>query len=112
MDEGRARPDSGHRRGFPGFAHFAGDGRRDELPGRAHRSFQSAALGAALQAAHGWLVQAGKKPKWEEVVAGFTNPVPHSEIRPYPKAAKVYGRLIQKYARCERGALQQINRSP
>ena len=34
---------------------------------------KSAALGAALQAAHGWLVQAGKKPKWERVVAGFTN---------------------------------------
>jgi xylulokinase len=68
---------------------------------------KSAALGAALRAAHGWLVQAGEKPKWEQVVAGFTDPVPHSEIRPNPKAAKVYDQLIEKYARCEREALKE-----
>ena len=72
---------------------------------------KSAALGAALRAAHGWLAQAGNKPKWEQVVAGFTDPVPGSEIRPNPKAAKVYDQLIEKYARCEREALQEINRS-
>ena len=66
---------------------------------------KSAALGAALRAAHGWLVQAGKKPKWEKVVAGFTDPVPNSEIRPNPKAAKVYDQLIEKYARCEQKVL-------
>ena len=69
---------------------------------------KSAALGAALQAAHGWLVQAGKKPKWEKVVAGFTNPIPNSEIRPNLKAAKIYYKLIGKYAACERKALKQI----
>ena len=69
---------------------------------------KSAALGAALQAAHGWLVQAGEKPKWEKVVAGFTDPVPNSEIRPDPKATKVYDQLIEKYARCEREVLRQI----
>ena len=69
---------------------------------------KSAALGAALQAAHGWLVQAGEKPKWEKIVAGFTDPVPNSEIRPDPKAAKVYDQLIEKYAACEREALKQI----
>jgi len=72
---------------------------------------KSAALGAALQAAHGWLVQAGEKPKWEKVVAGFTDPVPNSEIHPHPKATRVYDRLIEKYARCEREALQDMNRS-
>jgi xylulokinase len=66
---------------------------------------KSAALGAALRAAHGWLARAGEKPKWEKVVAGFTDPVPNSEIRPDPKAAKVYDQLIEKYARCEREAL-------
>ena len=70
---------------------------------------KSAALGAALQAAHGWLVQAGKKPKWEKIVAGFTKPIPNSEIRPNPKAAKVYDRLIKKYAACERKALKKIS---
>jgi xylulokinase len=69
---------------------------------------KSAALGAALQAAHGWLVKAAKKPKWEKVVAGFTNPIPNSEIRPNPNAVKVYDQLIEKYARCEREALKQI----
>jgi xylulokinase len=72
---------------------------------------KSAALGAALRAAHGWLVQAGEKPKWEQVVAGFTTPVPNSEIHPHPKATRVYDQLIEKYARCEREVLQAVNRS-
>jgi len=67
---------------------------------------KSAALGAALRAAHGWLVHSGEKPKWEEIVAGFTEPVPGSEIRPNPAAARVYDKLVEKYAACERKALQ------
>jgi len=66
---------------------------------------KSAALGAALQAAYGWRVQAGEKPKWETIIAGFTNPVPNSEIRPDAKAAKVYDKLIAKYAASEHEAL-------
>ena len=66
---------------------------------------KSAALGAALQAAHGWLTVAGKNPKWEKLVAGFTAPVPDSEIRPNPKATRVYEKLVEKYADCEREAL-------
>ncbi|MGD0651455.1 MAG: FGGY-family carbohydrate kinase, partial [Verrucomicrobiia bacterium] len=84
---------------------------------------KSAALGAALRAAHGYLVaQASALAKrgktvgrdaratdlWEEVVAGFTDPVPDSEIKPNPKAARVYDKLIEKYAECERRVLQQI----
>ena len=67
---------------------------------------KSAALGAALRAAHGWLVNSGEKPKWEEIVAGFTEPVSGSEIRPNPDAARVYDKLVEKYAACERKALQ------
>jgi xylulokinase len=67
---------------------------------------KSAALGAALRAAHGWLVHSGKKAEWEEIVAGFTAPVPNSEIRPNPSAARVYDKLVEKYAECERKALQ------
>jgi xylulokinase len=70
---------------------------------------KSAVLGAALRAAHGWLVQSGEKPKWEKVVAGFTDPVPNSEICPNPKAVKVYDQLIEKYAACEREALKRIS---
>jgi xylulokinase len=69
---------------------------------------KSAALGAALRAAHGWLLEAGKKPKWEDVVANFTAPVRGSEVRPNPKATQVYDKLIEKYARCEREALKQV----
>jgi xylulokinase len=67
---------------------------------------KSAALGAALSAAHGWLADAGKKPKWEQVVADFTEPIPGSEVRPNAKAIGVYDKLIEKYARCEREALR------
>ncbi len=70
---------------------------------------KSAALGAALRAAHGWLVQAGERPEWENIVAGFTDPVPNSEIRPDKKAAKTYDQLVEKYAACEREALKQIH---
>jgi len=69
---------------------------------------KSAVLGAALRAAHGWLAASGQNPKWEQVVAGFTDPVPNSEIRPNPKASKIYDQLIEKYARCEREALKSI----
>jgi xylulokinase len=66
---------------------------------------KSAALGAALQAAHGWLVATGKNPNWEKLVAGFCDPIPGSEIRPDKTAAKIYDKLIEKYAACERSAL-------
>jgi len=66
---------------------------------------KSAALGAALMAAYGWLDQAGSKPKWEKVVSGFTKPIPNSEVRPNPNAARVYDKLVGKYAACERVAL-------
>jgi xylulokinase len=69
---------------------------------------KSAALGAALQAAHGWLVAADKNPKWEKLVAGFCNPVPGSEIRPDKKAAKIYDKLLEKYAACEGSALADM----
>jgi xylulokinase len=66
---------------------------------------KSAALGAALRAAQGWLVASGRKLKWKDVVRGFADPVLNSEIRPNAKAVKVYDKLIGKYARCEREAL-------
>jgi xylulokinase len=62
---------------------------------------KSAALGSALQAAHGWLVAADQNTKWEKLVAGFTAPVPGSEIRPDKQAVKIYDKLLEKYASCE-----------
>ncbi len=72
---------------------------------------KSAALGAALRAAHGWLVHNGKRPRWEEVVSDFTRPVPKSEIRPDAKVARIYDKLMEKYARCEHEALARIAES-
>jgi xylulokinase len=66
---------------------------------------KSAALGASLMAAHGWLVNTGKETNWEKLTAGFSKPVPNSEIRPDKKAAKIYGGLLEKYAGCECEAL-------
>lgn len=69
---------------------------------------KSAALGAALRAAHGWLLARGRKPDWEAVVASFTAPLPGSEVLPDKKSARIYDRLIEKYARCERKALHTL----
>jgi xylulokinase len=66
---------------------------------------KSAALGAALQAAHGWLTAGGKKVKWEKLVAGFTAPVPGSEVLPDKRAVKVYDQMLRKYAESEYDAL-------
>jgi len=67
---------------------------------------KSAALGAALRATHGWLAHTGRKPRWRDVVAGFTDPLPDSEIRPRATSARVYGQLMEKYARHEREAIK------
>ena len=69
---------------------------------------KSAALGAALQAAHGYLTHTGKNPKWDKLTAGFTKPVPGSEIRPDKKAVKIYDKLLEKYAACESDAMDVI----
>ena len=62
---------------------------------------KSAALGAALQAAHGWLTAGGQTVKWEKLVAGFTTPVPGSEVLPNKLAVKVYDQMLDKYAASE-----------
>ena len=68
---------------------------------------KSAALGAALRAAHGWLAHSGKKPRWQDVVAGFTDPLPDTEVRPIAKLARAYSELIEKYARHEREVIKE-----
>lgn len=73
---------------------------------------KSAALGAALGAVHGWLIRAGRKAEWKKIVAGFTNPIANSEIRPNLKAARIYDKLIGKYAACERAELALRSGAP
>ena len=69
---------------------------------------KSAALGAALQAAHGFLVLTGKNPKWDKLTAGFTKPIPGSEIQPDKKLAKIYDKLLEKYSACEGESLEIV----
>lgn len=65
---------------------------------------KSAALGAALRAAHATL----KPAKWKDICAGFTDPIPGSEIKPNKKAVAVYNKLIKTYAKAEQAALTAI----
>jgi xylulokinase len=69
---------------------------------------KSAALGAALLAAHGWLAARNQKPAWAEVIAGFCQPVPGSEILPDKNAAAAYDQMLKKYAACEHAALKTL----
>lgn len=63
----------------------------------------SAALGAALRAAHASLNASGTSFSWQDIIAGFAEPLSGSEIT--PKNASVYDELVKKYAECERRAL-------
>lgn len=65
---------------------------------------KSAALGAALDAAHGWFSANGPAKNWQQIIAGFTAPIATSKIKPNKKAARIYDRLIETYAKCERAA--------
>jgi xylulokinase len=62
---------------------------------------KSAALGAALIAAYGFLVADGKNPKWEKIIAGYCRPIAKSEIKPDRKNARAYAVMLDKYAGCE-----------
>jgi hypothetical protein len=58
----------------------------------------SAALGAALRAAHAFHAHAGRPLAWNEVVRGFCDPVAGSEIWPRPETAPAYRRLLDRLA--------------
>jgi xylulokinase len=69
---------------------------------------KSAALGAALRAAQGWLAHEGKAPSWDKIVRGFSDPIPGSEIKPSLKAVKVYDKLVAQYADREAEVLKSL----
>jgi xylulokinase len=66
----------------------------------------SASLGAALRAYHADLLSEGRKLPWEEIVAGFTEPVAESRISPDPDVAPIYAELKKVYSACESHALR------
>ena len=61
----------------------------------------SAALGAALRAAHAHQSAAGHAPSWAEVVEPFAQPVAGSTIEPAPRAVAAYDERIGEYAALE-----------
>jgi len=62
----------------------------------------SAALGAALRAAHAWHLHGGDEMPWPDVVRGFTEPLADSRIEPDPATAPVYNALCENYRAEER----------
>jgi xylulokinase len=65
----------------------------------------SAALGAALRAHHGDAAASGVPVDWDEVIAGFVEPVAASRLAPQPGTREVYGELMRTHAACEAHAL-------
>jgi xylulokinase len=65
----------------------------------------SAALGAALRAAHADLKAAAVPTEWAEVIAGFVEPLAGSRLVPDARRHEIYGRLIEIHAACEAHAL-------
>jgi len=66
----------------------------------------SAALGAALRAAHADLKASDNEVPWEEVVDGFTDPVIESRVPPEKSAVEVYREFLTLYRICEDHALR------
>jgi sugar (pentulose or hexulose) kinase len=65
----------------------------------------SAALGAALRAAHGDLVARGEEADWNHVVRGLAEPVASARLEPDAPRHEFYLRLMRVYAACEAHAL-------
>ncbi|MFC1672217.1 FGGY-family carbohydrate kinase, partial [Planctomycetota bacterium] len=66
----------------------------------------SAALGAALRAAHAYFAHCGNSRSWEEIVEGFTRPVEGSRVEPDPDHVRIYEEMTDLYAACEAHALR------
>lgn len=65
----------------------------------------SACLGAALRAFHGYAASAGQPIAWDAVVRGVAEPVAATRIRPDAVARAVYRELMPVYDACEAHAL-------
>jgi xylulokinase len=66
---------------------------------------KTAALGAALRAAHAWQKIGGKAMSWSQIADGFTNTLAGGAVQPAKGTAAVYAELLPRYAEVERQAL-------
>jgi len=65
----------------------------------------SACLGAALRAYHADELAEGRAVPWDEIVAGFVEPIAGGRLSPNPPAVEIYRDLRKLYAICEARAL-------
>jgi sugar (pentulose or hexulose) kinase len=65
----------------------------------------SAALGAALRAAHAHLRERDRATEWDDVVAGLAEPLTGSGVEPDPDRHALYREMMPVYAACEAHAL-------
>jgi xylulokinase len=68
----------------------------------------SAALGAALRAAHGYFSHIGDAVPWGEIVRGFTEPTRGSRIDPNPDTLPIYDKLVRQYAALEAEVAREL----
>lgn len=62
----------------------------------------SAALGAALRAAHAWLAHKEKEVRWDEIVAGFCDPIEGTRIEPDAQLSDTYTAMQKSYTNAEK----------
>jgi len=62
----------------------------------------TASLGAALRAFHADRVASGDPLEWKDVVAGFTEPLEETRVRPNPANVAVYAKALPAYEEFER----------
>jgi xylulokinase len=65
----------------------------------------SAALGAALRAAHAALNAGGQAAEWDDVIRGFVEPIDGSRITPDASRHAIYKDLMKVHAACEARAM-------
>jgi xylulokinase len=65
----------------------------------------SAALGAALRAAHAHMLARNGSTSWEDVIAGLAEPLANSRVDPDPDRHSLYRDMVSVYAACESHAL-------
>jgi len=66
----------------------------------------SAALGAAIRAAHAYLNRHGEDTSWEVLVGRFVVSLPRADVDPVSKNHATYQRLVPVYKACEDHALR------
>mgnify|MGYP006302085599 CR=1 FL=1 len=69
------------------------------------RAGNSAALGAALRAAHAFAAASGETCDWKTLTAPFLDPDPELAANPQTESAAVYEDLVRAYADFEQEAL-------